>query len=354
MMLPALVVVILAGCGEAPCPAAQPSDVATALEAAREGRASTCHLATLTAWAENRRTTHGPWHQDVGVARSIDGLAWTAVRGADGLAAPVIQTAAVPEALEGPDGRVWVFFVDGNLDTLLAGAADPTAQLDQTGLPGVGALGAAVSSDGLAFERVPVRVEGLRVGMFADPEVLPVPGGGWRMYYLAMSVQEYATDARWGEGEKHEIHSAVSTDLVNWRSEGMVLRGPFADPAVACFAGGGCTMFSFGLDASYSRDGRRFVYAGPWQGVKGFAPDAVSASPTEATLFYNDAAMGAPLRARHTVDGGHTWTERPGVSLDIYGEAVSVLRRRDGSWWMYFHTFKPGKRLSTVPDPPSP
>ncbi len=353
MLVPALVLVSLAGCDPPPCPAAE-QELPRALDAARLGRASACELAALTTWVQNRKTTHGPWNQDIGVARSADGLDWTAARGNDGLARPVLETAAVPEAVEGPDGRVWLFFVDGNLDQLLVGAADPGQDFERRGLPGVGALGAAVSTDGITFDRVPAHIEGLRVGMFADPEVVPVPGGGWRMYFLAMSVGEYTTDARWTEGERHEIHSAVSTDLVNWRSEGMVLRGPFADPAVACFAGGGCTMFSFGLDTSYSADGVRFVYAGPWQGVKGFAPDARSASPTEATVSYNDAAMGAPLRARRTIDGGHTWSELPGVSLDIYGEAVSTLRRRDGTWWMYFHTFKPGKRLSTVPDPPSP
>ena len=173
------------------------------------------------------------------------------------------------------------------------------------------------------------------------------------MYYLGMTVREYTQDATWVEGERHEIHTAVSSDLVHWTSQGAILRGPFADPALACFAGGGCTLFSYGLDASYASVGRPFDYRGKWADTAGFAPDVVSFSPTEARLFYNDAKMGAHVRAKKTVDSGISWVDEPSASLDVYGEAVSVLQRRNGEWWMYFHTFKPGMRLPNVPDPAS-
>ncbi len=325
-------------------------DLAGALEAARRGSASRCEAQALARWVENRKTTHGPWYQDIGVARSTDGLAWTALRDEAGAAKVVLSTAAVPEAVVDTAGQTWLFYVDGSLDGLVDGARDPAAGFSTRGLPGLGALAAARSADGLNFQSVPVQIEGLQVAMFADPEVVPEPTGGWRMYYLAMSAREYAGDARWGEGEKHEIHSATSTDLVHWKSGGIVLRGPFADPTLACFQGGGCTLFSYGIDASYSRDGRRFDYAGRWTDTRGFAPEAFAFSPTDARLYYNDAALGAPLRAKRSADGGHTWGDEAGVSLDVYGEAVTVLRRGPEDWWMYFHTFKPGRRLATVPD----
>lgn len=328
-------------------------DLRTTLEAAQLGRADRCQRQGLAEWIDKRRDTHGPWKQDISVARSVDGLVWTALRESDRMPKVVVPTAAVPEVVEAADGRLWLFFVDGDLDALERGADDPAARFVSRGLPGVGALAAAVSTDGIKFERVEVEIAGLGVGMFADPEIIPEPGGSWRMYYLGMTVQEYTQLATWKEGERHEIHTAVSTDLVHWTSQGAVVRGPFADPALACFAGGGCTLFSYGLDVSYSFGGRPFDYRGSWNNVGGFAPDVLSISPTEALLFYNANTTGAPFRAKRTVDAGGSWTDESTAALDVYGESVSVIRRRNGEWWMYFHTFKPGMRLANVPDAPS-
>lgn len=349
-----LLVALLAGCPGAGLDCGPDDiDLRTTLEAVQAGKANRCQQQGLAEWIAKRRATHGPWKQDISVARSVDGLTWTALRELDGMPKVVLPTAAVPEVVEAADGRLWLFFVDGDLDVLERGANDEESGFGKRGLPGVGALAAAVSTDGIRFDRVDVEIQGLGVGMFADPEIVPQPGGTWRMYYLGMTIPEYTQLATWAEGERHEIHTAVSTDLVHWTSQGAVVRGPFADPALACFAGGGCTLFSYGLDVSYSFGGKPFDYRGKWNNVGGFAPDVLSISPTEAVLFYNANTTGAPLRAKRTVDAGASWNDEPTANLDVYGEAVSVIRRKSGEWWMYFHTFKPGMRLATVPDAPS-
>jgi len=327
-------------------------DIARVLRSAERGRANRCELGGLREWIDRRRATHGPWKQDIGVARSADGLLWEAVRNTDGSPHVVIPGAAVPEVVEAPDGRLWLYFVDGDLDDLLEGASNPENGFAERGLPGVGALGAAVSTDGLSFQRVAdAQIRGLGVGLFADPDIVPIPRGGWRMFYLAMGVDEYTRAATWEAGEKHAIHTAVSRDLVRWAAEGLAVHGPYADPSLACFEGGNCTLFSYGLDTSTSVGGGPLTYQGPWSGTKGFAPEVLSQSPREARVYFNDTTKGAPLKVKRTTDAGQTWQDELGASLDVYGEAATVVRRRDGTWWMYFHMFKPGARLESVPDP---
>lgn len=323
---------------QAPC---QPERVnlTAAFDHVLAGVATPCELDAISLFADRRRAGHGPWRQDLRMAVSPDGLTFQEVEGLT-----LATSAAVPEAVRGPDGRVYLFYVDGDLDHLVDKARTDSAWLKRHGLPGLGALKLLVSDDGRSFSEVPdFGIEGLVGGMVVDPDVVALPDGTWRLYYVGMPVMEYLEKATWDKEERHEVYLATSTDLVHWVQQGPALRGPFADPCVLCdFSTNGCTMFSFGLDWSESEDGgRSFRFRDQW-GPPGFAPDVVDTGDGGIRLYYNDMAAQAPIRSLRSPDR-QSWIEEPGVRLpDAYGEAPSVVRTADGSWLMYYHALREG------------
>lgn len=311
-------------------------DVTEMLLAAIAGTADACQKQALQDYTDGRAADeHGPWEQDIHVALSDDGVTFTEIAGA-----VAVETAAVPEVVHA-DGRYWLFHVNGSFDRLNELAAEDSTWMRTHGIPGIGALGLAVSDDGLSFVDVPeFEVQGLVEGMVVDPDVVRLPDGSWRLYYLGLTVEEYVEYAEWQEGEQHEVYSAVSTDLIHWTQEGVVFRGPYADPSVLCFDDGlTCVMASFGLDWSRSGDGGlHFQYEGPWE-VDGFAPELVPLVDGTIRAFYNDKDLGAALRSLHSLDGS-TWIPEVGVRMETYGEAVTLAGGPEVGWRMYFHTFK--------------
>ena len=300
-----------------------------------DGKLDATSLASLVDHSERRRAETGPWRQQIRVARSADGLDFELLD-----LPPVLDRAAVPEAVVGPAGRTWLFFVDGDLDSMLANARKGSTQHLTRGIPSLGALDLAVSDDGLHFERVPeFEIRGLTRGMVVDPEVIRLSDGRWRMYYVGMALVEYFTMATWQPGERHEVFFAESDDLIHWQQKGRALRGPYADPTVLCHGDDRCLMISFGLDHAVSADGgATFSYQGSW-GPPGFAPDISRRGPDELRLYYNDKAAGAPIRSMRSSDSGD-WTPEPGERLpDTYAEAPTAIPQPDGSVLMYFHTF---------------
>lgn len=288
----------------------------------------------LELYVQRKRQDMGPWRQQIRVARSTDGLDFELLE-----LPPVVERAAVAEAVVGPEGRTWLFFVDGDVDALLERARAGSRAGLSRGIPSLGALGLAVSDDGLHFERVPeFEIQGLLRGMVVDPEVVRLPDGRWRMYYVGMALMEYFSMATWQKGEQHEVFFAESSDLIHWQQVGRALRGPYADPTVVCHPEGRCLMLSFGIDHSVSTDGgRTFSYEGGW-GPPGFAPDLCTLKSGELRMYYNDMAAGAPLRSMLSVDG-EDWQSEPGERLPaIYAEAPSAITQPDGSVLLYFHT----------------
>ncbi|MFZ5478131.1 MAG: hypothetical protein ACOZNI_15290 [Myxococcota bacterium] len=316
------------------CPA--PPDLVAAFGAAIEGEADACDRAALAEWVAAKKEEHGPWNQDVRRATSSDGDTFEAIDDVN-----VLATAGVPEAVIGDDGRTYLFHVVGDIDRIeaLAEAGDPW--MATHGVPGLGALGLAVSDDGVTFEEVEeFEVEGLTAGMVVDPDVTRAPDGTWRLWYVAMTMQEYLERYTWEEGEEHDVWVAESTDLVRWvqRPE-PVVHGPYADPSVWCFDEANCAMSSFGLDWSESTDGgETFTYAGTWE-TPGFAPEFTELSDGAVRLYYNSKDRGAPLRSYRHEPGG-AWEPEDGVRMETYGEAVTIVPAPEGGWNLYYHTFK--------------
>ncbi len=307
------------------------------LEHVIAGTASDCEVEAFTDFAAARTVDIGPWKQDIRMAHSADALNFTALDGV------VIESAAVPEVVVGPDGRTFLFHVDGRFDHAVALAEARSPWMTTHGVPGLGALALSVSEDGRTFTPVDdFAVEGLVQGMIVDPEVVRQPDGSWRMYYVGMTASEYLTTATWEYPESHEVFWASSTDLVHWRQEGSAVRGPFADPTVYCSEGDRCVMASFGLEWSRSTDGgATFTHDGSW-GLDGFAPEFMRFEDGTSRLYFNSGAKGAAIQS-FRLNEELIWELEEGARMpETYGEAVTLAPAASGGWNMWFHVFKDG------------
>jgi hypothetical protein len=87
-------------------------------------------------------------------------------------------------------------------------------------------------------------------GRFADAEVFQLPDGRYRMLY---GTESEVADDQFG------IYSAVSRDGVTWTSEGRVLAGQFSGPDVVALPGGGYRLYLNGLRSTTTESGTETV-----------------------------------------------------------------------------------------------
>jgi hypothetical protein len=304
-----------------------------------EGRASEAEIGAWEAMLDERAPHAGPQHEEIFRAFSPDGYTIDLLD-----AQRLREHAAVPEAVRAPDGRVHLYFVEGDLDRARALARNGDPWMRTHGILGFGAIDLAIADTprGPFRAGTPFVVHGMVHGMVVDPTVRALPGGGWRLYYLGVPVEQLlATDA-WADGADHTVYTARSSDLVEWEQEGVAVVGPNADPAVWC-DGDWCLMVSTGLDRSVSTDGgRTFAFEGDF-GVPGFAPAFVDLPDGSVRLFYNSKDRGGPLRSMRSTDRGRTFTPEPGDRVPGYTlEAPSFLPAEGGGWWVYYHYWVKG------------
>ena len=97
----------------------------------------------------------------------------------------------------GPDDQLWLFYVDGDTDRLRQRAQDGTALT--TRLPGFAGLAAVRSHDDATFEEVAISMVGEVPLAVVDPDIIALPEGGWRMFFLGVAaaaerVNDFETD----------------------------------------------------------------------------------------------------------------------------------------------------------------
>lgn len=303
-----------------------------------DGRANDDQIAAWNQLLAVREPNAGPQHEDLFRAYTRDGLTIDLTG-----AVRIRAHAAVPEAHVGPDGRTWLFFVEGDYDRARATALHRDPWMRTHGLIGFGALDLLIqgADGGWAPQREFV-IHALTPGMVVDPTVLPLPEGGWRMYYIAVGVEALLKPDAWVDGAPHTVTTATSTDLMHWTQEGEAVVGPNADPAVWC-DGPWCLMISTGLDRSISTDGgRTFTFQGSF-GVPGFAPAFLALPDGRLRLFYNTKDRGGALRSMISADRGRTWAREGGDRVSSYTvEAPSFTPAPQGGWWMYYHYWQAG------------
>ena len=328
------------------CEEVPPSELGPIFQRAATGAAEGCDLEALAAvGARMTAEETGPWGQEVHLATSTDGYAFEDQGGA------LLTRSAVPEVVVGDDGSFYLFVVDGDWDHLVELADSGSDWIARHGFPGFGALRLYRSEDGLSFDELtdfdlaPSSPEAL-VAMNVDPEVLRRSDGTWLLYFVSISLDDMLSGETWAPGTDHDLRLATSTDLVHWTEQGVVVTGPYADPAMIAYDDQSWEMLSFGLERWSSEDGGRsfhaegtFSLSNEPSPLQAFAPDCLSLEPESSwRCFYSSMDGGAPMRSmRFTQEQG--WLPDDQTSLDVYGEAASVMKHPTMGWMAWFHTF---------------
>lgn len=313
-------------------------DIVAALENVIDGAASACELSLYLATLDQRESGAGPWYENLYVTWSQDSRYFDPAA-----ATPIRTSAAVPDAIRGPDGRVYLFFGEGDLDLGRSVAASGSTWFRTHGLLGYGALQLAVSDDGYTFETVEeFEVQDIVRGMVVDPDVVRLPDGRWRLYYVGSSVPEMLAPGAWDDGMPHRLFYAESDDLVHWTQVGEAVEGPNADPTVYCADTTTCMVASTGLDWSFSTDGgATFAFESrgdPW----GFAPELLDLGDGFVRLYYNSKHPGGAVLSALSTDGGTTWLDEGERVEARQAEALSVIADDDVGWLVYFHYWQDG------------
>lgn len=325
-------------------------DKTAALEAIIDGEGSVCEVRWyISVLDEIEDTQHeGPWLEQLWMMPSADGLSFDVAT-----STPIRTMAAVPEAVIGPDGRTYLFYTEGDLEHGRRVARSGSRWFQAHGLIGYGAISAMVSDDGVGFTLLDdFQIGGVVRGMVADPDVIQLPDGRWRMYYVGLSAQELGPSGVLDEVVPSKAFYAESDDLIHWTQIGVAAEGPDADPTVVCDADGGCRMAASGVGWGTSTDGgASFAYTVGADPV-GFAPEFVSLPDGRLRLLYNSKVQGAPVDALISSDGGESWSWEAEAVTPCLAEALSLVPLADGGYRAYYHYWMHGLSGTDFGDAP--
>lgn len=263
----------------------------------------------------------GPYSHQVMLATSTDGLSWEPEE------AVLRDHASVPDIVQLADGRVMVYFVDGEVDD--------TRAIRQGG-------------DG-AWEEVEVTIEGRPSEKAWDPTVVRLSDGRVRLFYFAPPPNPGDPSAR------HIVYSAISEDGVHFTHEPGIRfeHDGLMDPTVVQLPDGRWlmgVMVNRQTLLAISEDGESFTETGTIV-EEGGIPDLVLLEDGSLRLYVN--GQGGILSLRST-DGGGSWTQEEGVRLR--GERGNlaadpgVIQLEPDRWWMVWKRFNP----DSPPPPPPP
>lgn len=321
-------------------------DLREAINRAFAGTMEECDLEAIAAWNEFRKEElAGPYNEDVRLATSTDGSLFT------DSGESLVAHAGVPEAVRGDDGRVYLYYLDGDLDAFLDHAANDPEYLRTHGWVGIGGFGASVSDDdGRSFTRLDeFEIEGVLQGQIVDPDVIRLPDGSWRMYYVGLTVEESLSETGWLDDTPHDVYIATSTDLIHWVQEPEPLfNGPYADPSVHCPTETDCMMAAFGIDRGRSEDGGITWDFFNDNFPRGYGPDFFDPGDGSTLMFYNTTETHAPVATMVSEDGLSWVDDGHDLVPDYYMEAPSVIFGQDGTWLLYAHGYTNG--LPPIPD----
>jgi len=302
--------------------------------AVMDGHASACQAEDYERLLQARAAeTRGPWSSSIRVVASDDGLAFDTQAIQE-----VLPFAGVPELIL-HDGAYSLFYVDGDLDRAAQLAYDGSDWFSTHGLGGFGALRMASSSDGYAYSEVDdFEIRGLERGQIVDPDIIRLPDGRWRLYYLVVPLERVLEVGIWEHGTPHDVYYAESDDLIHWEQVGHAAHGPFADPTVHCGDDDSCLMMSYGLDSAISTDGgASFEFLGEHE-IYAFAPELTAFDDSTLRLYATSRVEGAPIHSYWLDDDGETWNPDGGERLPAWtGEAPSLAPGLDGGWLMAHH-----------------
>lgn len=317
-------------CGDVP--------VATALARLFVGEADACqvdwYLGQLDGIEADRA---GPWQERLwrmyGDRSAMDVAGSTALR----------ERAAVPEVVRADDGSVYLYFVEGDLDFAREVASTGSDWFKDHGLIGYGAINAIVSDDGLEFRALEdFGIGAIVPGFVADPDVIRLPDGRWRMYYVGQRVEELGPMTDPAPISANTVFYAESDDLVHWLQLGEAVSGVPADPSVVCLDATTCQLVATGLVWGDSSDGGVSFTPRTDPIIGGFAPEFVG-DETELGLYFNSMEVGAALAFTTSSSRGANWSEPVEAVGPCLVEAPSFLGDPADGAWVYYHYYTGGR-----------
>jgi len=255
---------------------------------------------------------NGPSYHQALMARSSDGLTWQT----DGTV--IIDQASVPEGLRLPDGRLILYAVDGS------------------GLGGPGLVFAESKDEGKTWTCGKVDIQG------ADPDVLLLPDGRIRVYYVEFPFGPGQPPADPSKADKpNRIQSAISTDGKKFTvEEGIRLEGiAYTDPDVIQVGDAWFMYVSTGTTAWAARapDGLTFKLIGKVNETGAVSGSYVFPDGRIRHYFCGKGGIASAVSA----DGGSVWKEEPGIRIATnpsYGALCdpAVISDGKGGYFMFY------------------
>lgn len=243
----------------------------------------------------------GPYDHELHYRVSVDGRAFGPA------SAVMVEHASAPDAVTGPGGSPWVYFVNGS--------------------PGQAAIFIArEASGGAAWEVFDcVRLDGAVDPSAVDPDVVALPGGRLRLFYNPL-VPANPTGP-------NPIVSAISSDGVHFVREGTVIAVPGGINPTAVRLADGSWLMAIATEATTylaaSGDGAAFTIT---QEHPAGIPELAYDAERDEVRFYIAERSG--LTVRTSADGGATWS--PPTTLTTGPQDPSVHRAADGRWVLYY------------------
>lgn len=224
----------------------------------------------------------------------------------------VLEHGSVPDVVMGPDGALWVYFVNGQ--------------------PGQHGIFAARQLEGGTWEIVDcVKLDGQFNGNAVDPNITRLPDGRYRLvYYLGNFVEGGSLKP----GDPHPIYSAISDDGIHFAVEGRLIAvDDVTDPSLLQLPDGNWLLAMTRPDETllaFSRDGLKFELTGVVVEERGI-PELGLLPDGRIALYIGRMYISS--------DGGQTWILQPDVHVPGGGADPSLTPLPEGGFAFAYKTF---------------
>ncbi len=235
----------------------------------------------------------------------------------------ILDHASMPDLVVGPDGALWVYFVNG-----------------EPGRHGIFAARQTASGD---WEVVGcVTLDGQFNGNAVDPDVTRLPDGRYRLVYFQGNFVTRTLE----EGEPNPIFSAVSDDGLHFTVERQIFAYPGAtDPSLVQLPDGSWLLAVLAQQQivfARSEDGQTFTeFSQP-----------ISTSGIPELFVFSDGSVGLYLGRTFylSTDGGETWQEHPERRGPGGGGSISLIAQPEGGYtFVYLKVAHSTEESSTSP-----
>jgi len=242
----------------------------------------------------------------------------------------LLKKVSVPDAVIGPNGKVWVYFVNGN--------------------PGQHAVFVAEQQDDGTLETFDcIRIDGAIRPNAVDPDVVRMPDGRYRLFFFE----------GWFVGDvkpqnEHPFYSAISDDGIHFTQELKILETTSGgtDPT-ATFLDDGTWLLGV-------TTGEEVVLAKGTDGGVFWPTDVTFPGGIPEIASFDDGTIrmyvsGKDGKLIHkSMDGGETWEEEG--TFNIPGADPSLVKLGDDDYAFFFKSFAgdgpgPGPGPGPVPGP---